>query len=99
MKKVIWITGGGTGIGKAVALKFANQGWKVIISSRRENILKDISDKNENIDYLKLDIVDYEACFEIIKQSWKNSLEILISVFFLQAIYDPEKERILMFRI
>ena len=58
MKKVIWITGGSSGIGKAVALKFANKGWQVIISSRREEVLKDISDKNENIDYLKLDIVD-----------------------------------------
>ena len=46
MKKVIWITGGSSGIGKAVALKFANKGWKVIISSRREEVLKDISDKN-----------------------------------------------------
>ena len=48
MKKVIWITGGSSGIGKAVALKFANKGWQVIISSRREEVLKDISYKNEN---------------------------------------------------
>ena len=67
MKKVIWITGGSSGIGKAVALKFANKGWQVIISSRREEVLKDISDKNENIDYLKLDIVDYEACNSVFK--------------------------------
>ena len=45
MKNVIWITGGSSGIGKAVALKFANKGWQVIISSRREEVLKDISDK------------------------------------------------------
>ena len=31
-KKVIWITGGSTGIGKALALKFANNGWTVAIS-------------------------------------------------------------------
>ena len=54
MKKVIWITGGSSGIGKAVALKFANKGWQVIISSRREEVLKDISDNNENIDYENL---------------------------------------------
>ena len=68
MKKVIWITGGSSGIGKAVALKFANKGWQVIISSRREEVLKDISDNNENIDYLKLDIVDYEACHSVFKK-------------------------------
>ena len=47
MKKVIWITGGSSGIGKAVALKFANKGWQVIISSRREEVLKDISDNGD----------------------------------------------------
>ena len=26
-KKVIWITGASSGIGKALALKFANKGW------------------------------------------------------------------------
>ena len=36
-KKTIWITGGSTGIGKALAIKFANEGWNVAISVRREN--------------------------------------------------------------
>ena len=27
-KKTIWITGGSTGIGKALAIKFASKGWK-----------------------------------------------------------------------
>ena len=48
-KKVIWITGGSSGIGKALALKFANENWSVAISGRRENILKEISESNENI--------------------------------------------------
>ena len=39
-KKTIWITGGSTGIGKALAIKFANEGWNVAISARRENLLK-----------------------------------------------------------
>ena len=33
-KKTIWITGGSTGIGKALAIKFANEGWNVAISAR-----------------------------------------------------------------
>jgi NAD(P)-dependent dehydrogenase (short-subunit alcohol dehydrogenase family) len=32
---VVWITGGGTGIGKAIAIEFANQGAKVAVSGRR----------------------------------------------------------------
>ena len=40
-KKTIWITGGSTGIGKALAIKFATEGWNVAISARRENLLKE----------------------------------------------------------
>ena len=34
-QKVVWITGGGTGIGKAVAIAYAQQGYGVAISGRR----------------------------------------------------------------
>ena len=47
MKK-IWITGGSTGIGKALALKFAKEGWQVAISARRENLLNQICESNKN---------------------------------------------------
>ena len=40
--KTIWITGASSGIGKALAIKFAQEGWKVAISARRENLLKEI---------------------------------------------------------
>ena len=69
-KKVIWITGGSTGIGKALALKFANNGWTVAISARRENLLKEIEDKHQNIKSFPLDVNDKEKCksvFENIK--------------------------------
>ena len=43
-KKTIWITGGSTGIGKALAIKFSNEGWNVAISARREELLNELSD-------------------------------------------------------
>ena len=52
--KVIWITGASSGIGKALAIKFAKEGWKVAISARRENLLKEISKSQNNIDYFPL---------------------------------------------
>ena len=45
--KTIWITGASSGIGKSLALKFAQEGWKVAISARRENLLDEISKSNE----------------------------------------------------
>ena len=48
-KKTIWITGGSTGIGKALAIKFANKGWNVIVSARRVELLDDLSKNYENI--------------------------------------------------
>ena len=61
-KKTIWITGGSTGIGKALAIKFANEGWNVAISARRENLLKEISEMYENISAFPLDVTDKYKC-------------------------------------
>ena len=92
MKKVIWITGGGTGIGKAVAIKFANQGWKVAISGRRENILKEVEDINPNIKSFPLDVNDKGKCFEIMKNI-KGEFGDIDICFFSTGTWDPKKER------
>ena len=63
-KKTIWITGGSTGIGKALAIKFANEGWNVAISARRENLLEAISDQYENITAFPLDVTNKLKCIE-----------------------------------
>ena len=46
-QKKIWITGASSGIGKALALKFAKENWGVAISARREVLLDEIA-QNEN---------------------------------------------------
>ena len=48
-KKVIWITGASSGIGRALAIKFANEGWIVAASARRENLLQELNRINKNI--------------------------------------------------
>jgi len=49
MTKNVWITGASSGIGKALAIKFANEGWQVAASARRENLLQDLNKNNPNI--------------------------------------------------
>ena len=47
-KKVIWITGASSGIGKALTIKFAESGWIVAASARRENLLNELNELNKN---------------------------------------------------
>lgn len=41
-EKIIWITGASSGIGKELALKFIQEGYKVAVSSRNEQKLQNI---------------------------------------------------------
>ena len=63
-QKKIWITGASSGIGKAVAEKFAREGWKVAISARRKEILDKIAE-NQNISSFPLDVTNEQDCKNI----------------------------------
>jgi len=91
-KKTIWITGGSTGIGKALAEKFASKGWNVAISARRENLLKEISDNNENIHGFPLDVTDKHRCKEVFEQI-KNKFQNIDICFFSTGTWNPKKEK------
>jgi len=90
-QKKIWITGASSGIGKALALKFANENWKVAISARREKLLNDIAE-NENISSFPLDVTDDSRVSEVflnIINKFKN----LDLVVFCSGAYDPKLEQ------
>ncbi|MFF1633021.1 SDR family oxidoreductase [Leifsonia sp. NPDC058248] len=42
--RVLWITGAGSGIGRAAALSAADAGWRVALSGRRQNTLEATAD-------------------------------------------------------
>ena len=90
--KTIWITGASSGIGKALAIKFAQEGWKVAISARRENLLEEISRSQNNIDYFPLDVTDSEKCKKVFNDVKKKLGDINISVF-CTGIHDPKSEK------
>ena len=91
-KKTIWITGGSTGIGKALAIKFAKEGWNVAISARRENLLNEISNNYENINSFPLDVTSKEKCDEVFNNI-KNKFENVDICFFSTGTWNPKKEK------
>ena len=91
-KKTIWITGGSTGIGKALAIKFAKEGWNVAISARRENLLKETCGEHENISSFPLDVTDKNKCKEVF-QNIVDTFESVDICFFSTGTWDPKKEK------
>ena len=91
-KKTIWITGGSTGIGKALAIKFANEGWNVAISARREQLLEEISNEYETISSFPLDVTNKSNCNEVFNQII-NKFQNIDICFFSTGTWDPKKEK------
>ena len=92
MTKYIWITGASSGIGKALAIKFAKEGWQVAASARRENLLNELEKVNSNIYSFPLDVVDLESSKKIFNEIIGKLGGIDLCVF-STGTYDPKKER------
>ncbi len=62
--KIVWITGASSGIGKAIACKFAQNGIRVAAAARRldllEKIKNELGDKAEFFIPVQLDISNYD---------------------------------------
>ena len=91
-KKTIWITGGSTGIGRALAIKFSNEGWNVAISARREELLNELSNQHENISAFPLDVTDKIKCKEVFNQITSKYTNVDIC-FFSTGTWNPKKEK------
>jgi len=91
-KKVIWITGASSGIGRALAIKFANEGWIVAASARRKNLLQELKQENKNIHSFPLDVTDIDQCKIVFGNIVKKFNNIEISIFGT-GIHDPKSEK------
>jgi len=91
-KKVIWITGASSGIGRALAIKFANEGWIVAASARRENLLQELRQENENIHSFPLDVTNIDQCKTVFGNIIEKFKNIEISLFGT-GIHDPKSEK------
>ena len=91
-KKVIWITGASSGIGRALAIKFANEGWIVAASARREGLLEELCKINKNIYSFPLDVTSIEQCKSVFKSIVEKFKDVEISIFGT-GIHDPKSEK------
>ena len=68
--KVIWITGAGKGIGRALANHYASAGWIVAASARTEADLRALADQapKGSIKPFLLNVADQEATAETVRQ-------------------------------
>ena len=68
--RVVVITGGTQGLGKAIAIEFARFGAKVVIASRDklkgEKTLKELKELTKNCIYKKTDVTDYKQMQKLI---------------------------------
>lgn len=71
-KPVIWITGASSGIGEAAAKKFSKEGYRVIISARKEHELDRVKAECANpsdVLALPLDLTEIESFDQKVKQA------------------------------
>ena len=92
MTKNIWITGASSGIGRATAIKFANEGWQVAVSARRKELLEELSKENSNISSFPLDVTNRNSCVQVFEDILKKYSSIDLCIF-STGTYDPKTER------
>jgi dehydrogenase/reductase SDR family protein 7 len=71
--KTVWITGASSGIGEALALQFASEGARIVLSARREDELERVREacigqgaSADKVLVLPLDVTDFESMPEAV---------------------------------
>ena len=58
------MTGATSGIGKQLALDYADSGWRVIACGRNESVLEELSKHSSLIETLRFDVTSYEETMQ-----------------------------------
>ncbi len=94
--KLIWVTGGSSGIGFAVAKKFLDENWQVVISSSNKKKLETAASKlntiskNKKLYSFVCDITNYEDVNKIVSKI-ENDISPISIALLGAAAYSPNK--------
>jgi short-subunit dehydrogenase len=70
--KTVWITGGGSGIGRELAVQLARRGCRVAVSGRTSEPLEALAREHAGISAFPLDVTDSAACRDVASQISKS---------------------------
>ena len=91
-----WITGGGTGIGRALALHMAREGWQVAISGRREEPLRETQQLaaggTGSVEIFPADVTDHAGLRKTVL-TIESQLGPLDMAVLNAGTYAPEREK------
>ena len=93
MGKTVWITGGGSGIGAAMALAFAESGFRVALTGRRQSSLQEVAGTLPDADAVLLlpgDVRDRVRMTEAAQEvaAWGGGLDVLCNNAGVMALPD-----------
>ena len=96
MTKTIFITGATSGFGKAMADRFASEGWQLIITGRRAERLEEIKAElaPAKVHTIAYDVSDKQACMDAVAnlpKEFKN-VDILVNNAGLALGMEPAQE-------
>lgn len=80
--KTAIVTGGGSGIGRATAQRFAKEGARVLIAGRRQSKLEEVAASDGNIAYVAADLTKSEDVAKLVEEAKKrfgSKLDILVN--------------------
>ena len=90
-QRKVWVTGASSGIGKAVAEKFAKEKWKVAISARRVEILNEMAN-NDNIFAYPMDVTNQKRTEETFNKILEDFGDLDLCVF-SSGTYERKSEK------
>ena len=102
MSKTILVTGATSGFGRAIALRFAKEGYNLIITGRRKELLDELTKKlidKYNVEVLPLNfdvrnLAEVEKAIVSLPENWKN-IDVLVNNAGLAVGLNPIHEGVI----